>query len=129
MNPVLMDEIDIDAFNSLLMLDDDDDDKHEFSRGIVSDFFNSTADILGKMRNNLNIRNYGEVSSLGHFLKGSAAAVGARHVRDLCDGIQNYKNNGKDHIFLTISIQQLEEQIKKAEISIKKHFESLSTST
>jgi osomolarity two-component system phosphorelay intermediate protein YPD1 len=34
----------------------------------------------------------GDLSSLGHFLKGSSAALGVSKVQSLCEDIQNYGN-------------------------------------
>ena len=38
-------------------------------------------------------RNLHELSSLGHFLKGSSATLGFNKVRDSCQVIQQYGNN------------------------------------
>jgi len=80
--------IDNEAFQQLLELDDDD--HHEFSLSIIKEFFESTEVCVKTMDQHMMDGNFEEVGKIGHYLKGSAAGIGAAQVRDVCDEIQHY---------------------------------------
>ena len=66
----------------------DDDDQHEFSRQILEDFFVQMKAEIPKLKQLIAERKLKEVASLGHFLKGSSAAVGAVRISSICEKIQ-----------------------------------------
>jgi len=93
------DVIDIEVFDQLLEMDEDD---HEFSRSLVWNYFEQAENTFEKMDAALYValtdasaqNALSELSELGHFLKGSSAAVGVIKVRNSCEAIQHY---GKCH--------------------------------
>jgi len=85
----LGDSIDTVTFEQILEMDDDDDDR-EFSSSIVLGFFQQAEETFVKMDDALERKDLDELSSLGHFLKGSSATLGLTKVKDSCEKIQHY---------------------------------------
>ncbi|KAK9453768.1 signal transduction histidine kinase [Dipodascopsis uninucleata] len=84
----LADLIDWNTFNQILGMDDDEDDR-EFSRSIVWNFFEQAENTFTQMDSALDRKDLNELSSLGHFLKGSSAALGLTKVKNSCEKIQH----------------------------------------
>ncbi|ORZ17286.1 signal transduction histidine kinase [Absidia repens] len=84
------DLIDMNTFDQLLDMDDEDD--HEFSYSIVLNYFEQAESTFKDMDNALDKKNLPELSRLGHFLKGSSAAIGLSKVKATCEKIQNIGN-------------------------------------
>jgi len=82
------DIIDPGTFEQVLEMDDDEN--REFSKGIVDGFFDQAVQTFEDMEEALNEEDLGELSQLGHFLKGSSATIGLIKVRDACEKIQHY---------------------------------------
>lgn len=75
--------------------DEDDEDAvpdHEFSKGIVWNFFEQAEQTFTDMKDALTAKDLPKLSSLGHFLKGSSAALGISKVKDSCEKMQHYGN-------------------------------------
>jgi osomolarity two-component system, phosphorelay intermediate protein YPD1 len=103
--PALTDDF-LDATTFEQLLEMDDDDERDFSKGIVWNYFeqvkNSFAPIEEGMYESSTLkdtancasrkRDFQALSSLGHFLKGSSAAVGLIKLKASCEKIQNYGN-------------------------------------
>jgi len=90
--------IDMDIFSQLLEMDDDEEDR-EFSREIVWNYFSQAETTFEEMEKANKEKNLSELSTLGHFLKGSSAAVGVIKVRDSCENMQHYgKSRDKDGV-------------------------------
>jgi len=113
-------DIDPNTFLQILEMDDDDDDR-EFSKGIVSQFFSQAEDKIIEMKEyvyepSIPLAKYGtfllnilliylfcyrksqdlvQLSSLGHFLKGSSATLGFTKIQEACEVIQHL-GMGKD---------------------------------
>jgi len=87
--PDLGDSIDAMTFEQILEMDDDEDDR-EFSRSIVFGFFEQAEQTFVKMDQALKDKDLADLSSLGHFLKGSSATLGLTKVKDSCEKIQHY---------------------------------------
>lgn len=89
--------IDMDIFTQLLEMDDEDD--REFSKSIVWNYFDQAETTFKEMDSALSTQDLTELSTLGHFLKGSSAAVGVIKVRDSCEHMQHYgKCHGEDGV-------------------------------
>ena len=82
-------------------------------------------------------KNFAELSSQGHFLKGSSATLGITKVKDSCEKIQHLgarkdesgnPSNESDAYFLA-KIEQIIKQVrvdyKQAEVVLKKFYEAL----
>lgn len=74
------------------LLDMDDDDEREFSKGIVWNYFDQVKGSFAPIEGGIEKRDFNALSSLGHFLKGSSAAVGLVKLKASCEKIQNYGN-------------------------------------
>ncbi|KAF7546794.1 hypothetical protein G7Z17_g8183 [Cylindrodendrum hubeiense] len=85
------DGIDMNTFSQILEMDEPGD--HEFSYGIVFDFFDQVEETFETMDKNLEDKDLLGLYSLGHFLKGSSATLGLVKVRDGCEKIQRYGKN------------------------------------
>ncbi|KAK1772546.1 histidine-phosphotransfer domain, HPT domain-containing protein [Phialemonium atrogriseum] len=86
------DSVDLSTFSQILEMDDSEEER-EFSKPLVLNFFEQAEETFAKMDNALRERNLSELSSLGHFLKGSSATLGFLKVRDSCQVIQQYGHN------------------------------------
>ncbi|KAK9247771.1 signal transduction histidine kinase [Lipomyces tetrasporus] len=82
------DIIDWNTFGQILEMDDDEDDR-EFSRSIVWNFFEQAENTFTQMDAALTNGDLDQLSSLGHFLKGSSAALGLTKVKNSCEKIQH----------------------------------------
>lgn len=104
------DIIDWTTFNQILEMDEDEVER-EFSTSIVTNFFDQAEVTFAQMEKALDEKNLSELSSLGHFLKGSSAALGLTKVKDSCEKIQHL-GAGKDEQGLT--------EIDEEEVSLDK---------
>ncbi|EPX74221.1 histidine-containing response regulator phosphotransferase Mpr1 [Schizosaccharomyces octosporus yFS286] len=80
--------IDHTTFDQLLEMDDDD--QHEFSKSIVFNYFEQAETTIKELHGALKQKDLKKLSSLGHFLKGSSAALGLTEMKNVCERIQNY---------------------------------------
>ncbi|ELU38980.1 Hpt domain-containing protein [Rhizoctonia solani AG-1 IA] len=76
------------VFNQITEMDEEDD--CEFSSDIVRDYFKQAITTLGELNDALNQKDFATLSSKGHFLKGSSAALGVKKVQESCEHIQHY---------------------------------------
>ncbi|KAI0292537.1 signal transduction histidine kinase [Russula brevipes] len=79
--------IDRSVFDQILELDEDDE---LFSKDMVDAYFLQAEKTFSDMDAALGKKALGDLSSLGHFLKGSSAALGVSKVQSLCEDIQHY---------------------------------------
>ncbi|KZT28907.1 histidine phosphotransferase, partial [Neolentinus lepideus HHB14362 ss-1] len=91
--------IDMDTFHQILDLDEDD--THDFSRGMAWAYFSQASSTFDDMDEAFEKKDLAKLSSLGHFLKGSSAALGVAKVQASCEKIQHYgqqrdEESGKD---------------------------------
>jgi len=89
LKPDARDYMDIDTFAQILEMDDDDEEGERFSHGLVFGFFEQAEATFGQMEDGLTKKDLEELSSLGHFLKGSSATLGLYKIRDACEKIQH----------------------------------------
>lgn len=75
------------VFSELVAMDEDEE---EFSKGLCQTFVNQFKDTAKEIDENLKSKNLEKLSSLGHYLKGSAAALGLKAISSQCERIQNY---------------------------------------
>ncbi|KAH0614583.1 uncharacterized protein H6S33_000219 [Morchella sextelata] len=80
--------IDRATFDQILEMDDDDE--RDFSKTIVFGFFEQAEDTFKQMENFVKQKDLQQLSSLGHFLKGSSATLGLTKVKDSCEKIQHF---------------------------------------
>jgi len=82
------DNVERSTFEQILDMDEEDD--RDFSRSIVFGFLEQAEQTFSKMDAAMKEKNLSELSSLGHFLKGSSATLGFTKVKDECEKIQHY---------------------------------------
>jgi len=80
--------IDMDTFSQILEMDDDE--THEFSMSIVENYMEQAEVTFKSMDDAFAAKNLPEMSRLGHFLKGSSAALGISQVQTGCEAMQYY---------------------------------------
>lgn len=85
-------------FSELLLMDEDEEG---FSKGLITTFVEQLLGIYtemetiiedSKLKGSPTDEELVKLSSLGHYLKGSAALLGLRKVQSQCERIQNYGN-------------------------------------
>ncbi|KAF6757546.1 histidine-phosphotransfer domain HPT domain-containing protein [Ephemerocybe angulata] len=82
------DPIDMETFQQILELDEEDD--REFSKDMVWAYFTQAKQTFKDLDDALKTKDLPKLSSLGHFLKGSSAALGVYKVQASCEKIQHY---------------------------------------
>ncbi|KAF7967900.1 hypothetical protein HWV62_32573 [Athelia sp. TMB] len=82
------DTIDMDTFQQILDLDEDG--TREFSRGMAWAYFSQVDSTFVDMDKAFDNKDLVQLSTLGHFLKGSSAALGVSKVQASCEKIQHY---------------------------------------
>jgi len=113
--------IEIPTFQQILEMDDDEDER-DFSKSIVYDFFDQAETTFEKMHDAVKEKDLAQLSSLGHFLKGSSATIGLIKVRDSCEKIQHFgahkdetgNNNEPD---VNVCLSRLKSEISAAQSS------------
>ncbi|KAK3387214.1 signal transduction histidine kinase [Podospora didyma] len=87
--PDFGDHVDNGIFSQILEMDESETDR-DFSGPLVINFFDQADETFDKMDKAVALKNLDELSSLGHFLKGSSATLGFNKIRDSCQVIQQY---------------------------------------
>lgn len=88
------------VFDQILELDEDEDDPSDpfpFSKGMAYDYLSQAEKTFTEMATALKEKDLERLSSLGHFLKGSSAALGVSRVQSSCEQIQNYGQLREDN--------------------------------
>ncbi|KZV84692.1 histidine-phosphotransfer domain, HPT domain-containing protein [Exidia glandulosa HHB12029] len=80
--------IDMDTFGQILELEEDD--TYDFSIGMTEAYFSQAETTFKDMDKALAANDLKRLSELGHFLKGSSAALGVHKVQESCERMQNY---------------------------------------
>ncbi|KJA17483.1 hypothetical protein HYPSUDRAFT_46444 [Hypholoma sublateritium FD-334 SS-4] len=122
----------MDTFNQILELDEDED-THDFSQPMVWAYFEQAETTFENMKNSLAKKDLESLSSLGHFLKGSSAALGLSRVQDSCEQIQHlgHLRDEEKNVNLTAAealaklktmVKRVQIQYKEAEIWLKEFF-------
>ncbi|KAJ5105285.1 hypothetical protein NUU61_002632 [Penicillium alfredii] len=115
--------IDASTFEQILEMDDDDD--RDFSKGIVYGFFDQAENTFNKIEKAIKDKKLDELSSLGHFLKGSSATLGLTNVKDGCEKIQHY-GAGKDETGAVdepddeVSLKNIDTTLKEVKVEYAK---------
>jgi len=120
--PDLGESIDALTFEQILEMDDDEDER-EFSRSIVFGFFEQAEQTFTKMDDALKAKDLAQLSSLGHFLKGSSATLGLTKVKDSCEKLQHYGQK-KDAAGTTDEPDEEKclERIKETLVAVKEEY-------
>ncbi|OIW27413.1 histidine-phosphotransfer domain, HPT domain-containing protein [Coniochaeta ligniaria NRRL 30616] len=130
--PDFGDNVDVATFAQILEMDDDEADR-DFSKPLVFNFFEQAEETFGKMDTALANKDLAELSSLGHFLKGSSATLGFIRVKDSCQVIQQFGHKlnldgspePDEQVCLakiTEALQSAKEDMAKLETLLRKFF-------
>lgn len=100
-------------FQELLLMDEDEEG---FALSLVETFVQQANDtfkeieLLLNNKTEYNEENLKKLSSIGHYLKGSAAALGLQKVQNQCERIQNYgKMEAFDNDPMAINAKSIED--------------------
>ncbi|KAL4245179.1 hypothetical protein ABKN59_009892 [Abortiporus biennis] len=118
------DAIDQEVFEQLLELDDDEEETFDFSWGMVTAYFQQAITTFDELDAALEKEDLKTLSSLGHFLKGSSAALGIHKVQATCEKIQHYGKNWDDEAGVTLSDEQALTRIRTLLIDVKKEYKA-----
>lgn len=96
-------------FQELLLMDEDEEG---FALSLFETFVQQANETFVKIENLLkdepNTENLEKLSQLGHYLKGSAAALGLQKVQNQCERIQNYgKRDPFDNESMALNAQSI----------------------
>nr|GAT49854.1 histidine-phosphotransfer domain HPT-domain-containing protein [Mycena chlorophos] len=80
--------VNMETFSQILELDEDE--THDFSKEMVVAYFSQASSTFTNMDKALAEKDLPELSSLGHFLKGSSAALGIHLVQAACEKMQHF---------------------------------------
>ncbi|KAF9301429.1 hypothetical protein BGZ74_006725 [Mortierella antarctica] len=117
--------IDHTTFDQLLDLDDED---HTFTRGLVDRYFDQAKKTFIEMESAIASKNYPELSRLGHFFKGSSAALGLTKIKDSCEKLLQHLGNLKDTVAAKpIPSSQDEAVIRELLGQMRKEYEEVET--
>jgi HPt (histidine-containing phosphotransfer) domain-containing protein len=104
-------DLDLDVYNELV-----DPDDPEFAPGIAQQFLSQANECLPMFVELLSKGDWKELAEKGHFLKGSAAFVGAARVKELCEEIQSWdkliKKNEAPRTFLSERVKILPQVVR-----------------
>lgn len=122
------DVIDMETFQQIMDMDEDDGDeddeeKHSFSKGIVWGYFEQAEATFVEMQDAIGKKDLPQLSSLGHFLKGSSAALGIIKVQASCEKMQHYGNRRDEEAGVDLNADEALERIKGLLSSCKKDYE------
>ncbi|KAJ8583723.1 histidine-phosphotransfer domain, HPT domain-containing protein [Rhizopogon salebrosus TDB-379] len=84
--PSRQDVLDTEVFGQILELDDGD---RSFVSAMVNEYFEQVDVTFDQMDQAMQTKDLKQISQLGHFLKGSSAALGVKRVSATCEKIQN----------------------------------------
>ncbi|KAF8507369.1 histidine-phosphotransfer domain HPT domain-containing protein [Hysterangium stoloniferum] len=129
------DIIEMEMLDQNLELDDEGGD-HEFSKSIVWAYFDQAVKTFTEMDEAFAAKDLKELSELGHFLKGSSAALGVRKVQASCERIQHYgllRDDEADEILeyeealvkIEGTLESVKSEYAEAEKWLKAYYEKL----
>ncbi|GJE92901.1 sensor histidine kinase [Phanerochaete sordida] len=115
--------IDLETFQQILDLDDDED-SWEFSSEMVWQYFDQASTTFEEMKEAFEAKDLLKLSNLGHFLKGSSAALGVCKVQATCEKIQHYGKMWDDENGATLTPKEALSRIEPLLTSGKQEYEA-----
>lgn len=118
--------IEMEVFSQIREMDEDDEDGEggtSFSEGIVMGYFEQAEATFDKMEDALKKPDLPQLSSLGHFLKGSSAALGVIRVQNACEKIQHYGNCRDEEIGKDLTEEEALKKIEQLLNDCKKDYD------
>ncbi|KAF5382571.1 hypothetical protein D9615_002882 [Tricholomella constricta] len=120
-----LDIVDMDTFQQILDLDEDA--THEFSKGMAWAYFTQAAQTFKEMDEALVGKDLAQLSSLGHFLKGSSAALGLFKVQASCEKIQHYGQQRDEEAGKNLSVDGALAKIETLLSQVNKEYTAAET--
>ncbi|OCB84065.1 NAD-binding protein [Sanghuangporus baumii] len=114
------DIIDMDTFRQILDLDEDE--THEFSAGMAYAYFDQAATTFTEMESALAVKDLAKLSSLGHFLKGSSAALGVAKVQASCERMQHYGQRRDEEASADLTPEEALGKIDRLLVQVKREY-------
>ncbi|KAG7445784.1 histidine-phosphotransfer domain, HPT domain-containing protein [Guyanagaster necrorhizus] len=114
--------INMDTFRQILDLDEDE--THDFSSSMVWAYFTQVRSTFKKMDDALQAKDLQELSSLGHFLKGSSGQIGVGRVEVSCQKIQYYGKLRNEHDDGDVSDTQALDRITALLAQVKSDYDA-----
>ncbi|KAH7058273.1 signal transduction histidine kinase [Linnemannia elongata] len=112
--------IDHTTFDQLLEMDDEED--HEFSRSLVWNYFEQAEKTFVDMNDAMEKLDFPDLSRLGHFLKGSSAALGLTKVKESCEKLQHYGNRKDAAGVESITNEEAETLIRALLVQMRREY-------
>jgi len=109
----------METFRQILDLDEGD---HEFSLSMVEAYFSQAEDTFIKLDKNYTAKNLTELSTLGHFFKGSSAAFGLEKVQASCEKIQHYGVKRDEEAGKDLNAEEALDKIKSQLEQLRKEY-------
>ncbi|KAI1321032.1 hypothetical protein EDD11_008613 [Mortierella claussenii] len=113
--------IDHETFDQLLEMDDDEE--RSFSKTLVWNYFDQAEESFKELDNAIAKSNFEDVRRVGHFLKGSSAALGVVRIKDSCEVLQHYASLKDADNVENIMEQEAETCIKALLIQMRQEYE------
>jgi len=117
--PSFGDHVDDATFSQILEMDENEEDR-DFSEPLVFNFFDQATETFEKMEVSLEAKDLEDLSSLGHFLKGSSATLGFNKIRDSCNVIQQYGHglnvDGTNEPNKEVCLKKITEALSKVKV-------------
>lgn len=113
--PDFGEHVEREIFDQILEMDESEEER-DFSLPLVTGFFEQAGETFAKMDDALKSKNLADLSSLGHFLKGSSATLGFSKIKDNCQVIQQYGNkmnvDGTPETDEEVCLKKIQEALK-----------------
>ncbi|EJC97960.1 histidine-phosphotransfer domain, HPT domain-containing protein [Fomitiporia mediterranea MF3/22] len=113
--------IDMDTFRQILDLDEDE--THDFSSGMAWAYFDQAATTFKEMKEALAAKDLSKLSSLGHFLKGSSAALGVAKVQASCERMQHYGQRRDEEANVDLAPEEALSRIERLLVQVKTEYD------
>ncbi|KAF9918606.1 hypothetical protein BX616_007480 [Lobosporangium transversale] len=113
--------IDHTTFDQLLEMDDEED--REFSKSLVFNYFEQAEQTFEELEEAMSRLGFADLSRLGHFLKGSSAALGLIKIKSSCERLQHYGNRKEADGVTSITNKEAELLIRALLIQMRKEYE------
>jgi HPt (histidine-containing phosphotransfer) domain-containing protein len=122
----------METFQQILELDEDGE-SYDFAWEMASAYMDQAEVTFEEMEGEIAKGNCKQLSSLGHFLKGSSATLGVTEVQNSCESIQHYGNLWDDKTKKALTpevalskisavLKEAKEQYKEAETWLRKWY-------
>ncbi|PAV17315.1 histidine-phosphotransfer domain HPT domain-containing [Pyrrhoderma noxium] len=112
--------IDMETFHQILDLDEDE--THDFSAGMAWAYFEQAGTTFQDMEEALAAKDLTKLSSLGHFLKGSSAALGVAKVQASCERMQHYGQRRDEEAGVSLTDEDALNMIESLLTQVKKEY-------